>query len=121
MHHRIRPVLVTLAALTLIGGAACSDDDDDTSTSAGTSGDGAGASTVQVDDNVFEPEEITVSTGDTVTWEWVGSEPHNVVGDDFESEMQTEGTFEHTFDTEGTFDYVCQVHPGMEGVVEVTA
>jgi plastocyanin len=117
MHQRLRQ-LTALAALAVLATGACSDDDDPGGGDAQPAG---GGTTVTVDDNVFSPDELTVSEGDTVTWEWVGDEPHNVVGDDFESELQTEGTFEHRFDEAGTYDYLCQVHPGMEGAVEVTA
>jgi plastocyanin len=37
----------------------------------------------------------------------------------FESEIQTDGTFTHTFEAAGSHPYVCSVHPGMEGTVEV--
>lgn len=76
---------------------------------------------VNVVDNDFEPSEITVEAGDTVTWEFQGAAMHNVVNRDgeFESENKKEGTFEHTFDEPGAYDYVCTLHPGMEGTVVV--
>ena len=74
---------------------------------------------VAVVDNDFEPIAIEVEPGAEVTWTWEGRAPHNVVGDDFESEVMSEGTFSHTFDTPGTVEYVCTLHNGMRGVVHV--
>ena len=118
MNHAIRWALVLFAALAVL--ASCGDSGDDGASPAGDDTASASGTTVSVDDNFFEPEEIEVGVGDTVTWEWVGSQPHNVSADAFESELQTEGTFEHSFEEAGTYDYVCTVHPGMEGTVEVT-
>lgn len=106
-----------LASALLLAAAGCGDTDDDDSSSGE---EGGGSTTVNVDDNVFEPESVEVATGDTVTWEWVGSEPHNVNADDFQSDIQQEGTFEHTFEEAGSYDYVCTVHPGMAGTIEVS-
>lgn len=103
--------LLGLASLAFTG-VACGDDDD--------SGDQeAEPGEVRVDDNVFEPSKLEVAVGDTVTWTWVGEIDHNVVGDGFESETQDEGTFEHEFSEPGTYDYMCTIHPGMKGEIEV--
>lgn len=116
-HHRPWAALFASLAL-LLGAAACGGDDDDGDAGSDSGGEAASV-TVSVDDNFFEPEEVDIATGGTVTWEWVGTQPHNVVHDDFESELMTEGTFEYTFDEAGTYEYVCTVHPGMEGVINV--
>ncbi len=108
-----------IAAAVLLTAAGCGDTDDGDE-SGSPAGDGGGATTVSVDDNLFDPESAEISVGDTVTWEWVGNEPHNVNADDFKSDIQQEGTFEHTFDEAGSFDYVCTIHPGMAGTVEVS-
>lgn len=76
---------------------------------------------VSVIDNRFEPEVIEVAAGDTVTWTWNGSAPHDVDGDGFASEVQNSGTFQHTFDSAGEYEYVCNIHSGMRGLVVVTA
>ncbi|MBK5222235.1 MAG: cupredoxin domain-containing protein [Acidimicrobiia bacterium] len=117
---RLRTSAGLIAAVVLVLGAAgCGGDSDDGADGGSDSGGPADAVTVTVDDNFFEPEAVDVATGGTVTWEWVGSETHNVKHDDFESEFLTEGTFEHTFDEAGTYEYMCTVHPGMEGTVNV--
>jgi plastocyanin len=120
--------------------AGCGDDDDD-----GGGGDGAattqqpaggedegggddgggsgGGAQVSMEGIAFNPGEITVKVGDTVTWTNNDSVGHDVTGDDFSSGdaggLSSGETFEHTFDEAGTFDYVCTVHPGMEGTVTV--
>lgn len=79
---------------------------------------------------VFEPAGITVSTGTTVTWEWVGETGHSVTheageGSDqlFNSETQQgDGTtFNHTFEEAGVYTYYCMPHRslGQKGVIVV--
>lgn len=87
---------------------------------ADTAGDNDGR-TVVIEDLAFAPETLTVETGDTVTWVWRdGSIKHDVSGDDFASEVMSEGTFRNRFDDPGTYDYVCTLHPNMTGTIEVT-
>jgi plastocyanin len=80
-----------------------------------------GVNTVTLSDSRFTPADITVEPGTEVTWIWDdGSRSHDVVGDGFASDTQTEGTFTHTFTEPGTYEYVCTLHQGMEGTVTVT-
>lgn len=79
-----------------------------------------GVDQVAVEDNRFEPRVIQVNRGTTVTWTWTGDRDHNVVGEGFQSDLQSEGTFTHTFDTMGSFRYLCTLHGGMTGAVIVT-
>lgn len=117
MRFRTRWSFAVLALFVGLGAAACGDDSDGNASNP-TSVD---AAAVQVDDNRFDPEAVSVGVDATVTWEWVGNEPHNVVGDDFESEIQQDGSFEHTFAESGSYSYVCTIHPGMKGTVEVSS
>lgn len=84
---------------------------------------GGGGTEVSMEGIQFNPAEVTVKAGDTVTWVNNDTVGHDVTGDDFKSgdagAMQNGDTFEHTFDAAGTFDYVCSVHPGMEGSITV--
>ncbi|HVM54880.1 MAG TPA: plastocyanin/azurin family copper-binding protein [Acidimicrobiales bacterium] len=107
----MRRLLLAALPLALVLAACGGDDDSGAPTEPGV---------VLVDDNVFRPKTITVSAGDTVTWRWVGNNAHNVVADDFSSDLQKEGEFEHTFEDAGRYNYHCTVHPGMNGTVEVT-
>jgi plastocyanin len=77
--------------------------------------------TVAVHDYAFEPAALTVEPGVTITWVWEGRAPHNVIGEGFQSEDQSSGTFRHTFEQVGTYRYECTIHPGMEGSVVVEA
>ena len=109
--------LLAIAAFAAVALVGCGGSDDD-------GGDGGESSsgepgTVQVKDNVFEPEELEIDAGDTVTWEFVGGALHNVQGDGFKSKNLKEGTFEHTFKSAGEFTYQCTLHPGMKGTVTV--
>lgn len=111
--------LAVLAGLSL--GACGSDSDSPSTTTAAADAASSESVSVSVDDNLFDPEQATVSAGDSVRWEWVGAAPHNVTGEGFQSETQTEGEFEHTFDEAGTYEYVCTLHTEMKGTIEVTS
>jgi plastocyanin len=77
--------------------------------------------TVSIEDMTFAPETLAVEAGDTVTWTWNdGAIDHDVAGDDFQSEIMSEGSFTHTFEEPGTYDYECTLHPNMTGTIEVT-
>jgi plastocyanin len=77
-------------------------------------------STISVQDNTFEPAAAEVAAGETVTWNWEGNSDHNVVGDGFESDAQSDGSFTHEFDQPGTYEYQCTLHGSMQGRVIVT-
>jgi len=79
-----------------------------------------GVSDVAVRDNDFGPSAIQVPAGTTVTWQWMGEEEHNVVGDAFEAPAQRDGSFAQTFNEPGTHGYECTLHFGMTGEVVVT-
>jgi plastocyanin len=74
---------------------------------------------VAVRDYEFEPASLTVEAGDAVTWVWEGRASHDVVGQGFESNEQSSGTFGHVFEQPGTHAYECTIHPGMEGSIVV--
>jgi len=77
----------------------------------------------------FIPNPVTISVGETVTWENTDNAAHTVTsgspadGPDgvFDSSLIMAGgaTFSHTFDAVGTYPYHCQVHPWMAGSVIV--
>ena len=109
--------IIATASVALVL-AACGGGDDGGSD--GDAAEPAESATVVLENTEYNPSEVSVFTGGTVTWEWDdGNIVHDVKGDDFASELQKEGTFEHTFEEAGTYEYRCTVHPAMEGEVTV--
>ena len=88
----------------------------------------AQTASVSAVDNDFDPAEIEVSSGTTITWTNDGSTPHTVTADNgsFESGNLDPGdSFEQTFTEAGSYSYYCDYHgdeggTGMSGVVTVT-
>jgi plastocyanin len=130
-------LLIACVTLTLTF-AACGDDDDDdggggsaaTTTTeqtdtGGGGGGGAEAASVDIPEIAFEPADITVKAGTTVTWTNSDDIPHTVTkeggpGAEFDSgDLDPGSTFEQTFDAPGKVDYVCTIHPGQAGTVTV--
>ncbi len=70
----------------------------------------------------YAPENITIKTGDTVTWTNDGSIVHTVTPDDgsFDSGVLNKGdVWTHTFANPGTYTYHCTPHPWMKATVVV--
>jgi plastocyanin len=76
---------------------------------------------VHIDNFTFEPKELTVKVGTTVTWTNRDDIPHTVVcAGKFRSKtMDTDGTFSFTFAAAGEYKYFCSLHPHMTGMVKV--
>lgn len=70
---------------------------------------------VEIGDNFFKPDSLTVQVGDTIVWSHMGNRPHNVTADGgaFSSEqrMANGQTFTFTATTAGTYSYICTIHP----------
>ena len=108
--------ILGLAGLLVLVLSACGASDASPTATAGDDG-----GTVVIEDLAFAPETLTVEAGDTVTWVWRdGSINHDVSGDDFASEVMSEGSFRNRFDDPGSYDYICTLHPNMTGTIEVT-
>ncbi len=88
-------------------------------------GSGAAQVDVEIGDNFFRPETVTVNVGDTVVWTHRGNQPHNVTSTTgaFESELQMRNgqQFTYTPTAPGTYEYVCTIHEGMDGTLIVQA
>src|SRR4030095_6437075 len=70
----------------------------------------------------YNPDDITVATGATVTWTNNDSIPHTSTSDvrGWDSgSVAGGGRFSCTFQNAGTFTYHCSLHPGMVGRVIV--
>ena len=117
----ILPILLALAL------AACGGDDD-----GGGGGGGAaaaaecpeGAVVIAMRDIKFDPENATAKAGQEICWPNEDTIQHNAVaesGADFESDLYGQGEiFTATVSEPGTVEYVCTIHPGMTGTIEVT-
>jgi plastocyanin len=79
-------------------------------------------SQVIMTNRAYDPQEITVKVGDTVTWVNQDAPKHDVVADngEFKSSLFDKGqSFGYTFTKAGTYPYHCSIHPGMTGTVVV--
>ena len=82
---------------------------------------------LSIGDFYFEPTEVIVSPGTTVTWVNDGNVRHNVVSWSqspkmgLNTELLAKGeTYEFTFEESGVYVYFCEPHPfTMRGVVSV--
>ena len=76
---------------------------------------------VHIENFVFEPAQLTVKAGQTVTWTNRDDIPHTVVcAGKFRSKtMDTDGTYSFTFTSAGEYKYFCSLHPHMTGVIKV--
>jgi plastocyanin len=86
----------------------------------------AATAAVSVEDNMYVPNSITITAGDTVQWTWAGVNQHTVSSTSAEAfdsgAPQSTGSFSHTFNAAGTFTYECGVHgAAMQGTVVVQA
>ena len=101
-------------------------------TSPTSTGNPAGANTVAIIDNSFDPPELTVTVNTEVVWTNQGSAPHSVNGSqafdsnpdcdaaNFDKCLQPGQAFRHTFTTAGRFAYSCDIHgPLMSGAIVV--
>jgi plastocyanin len=141
-----------MACMAAIAAAGCDDGTQvsPTPTSVVPDGSSGGALTVEVGPNGgigFTPAQITINSGDTVTWQWpAGSLPHTVTSGvpgapdgkfcslpdgQMPSVQSCSGaayamtgpaTYAHTFTVAGAYPYFCQVHGAMmTGMVTVRA
>lgn len=75
---------------------------------------------VDIKNYQFQPAEVTLQKGGTVTWTNMDSMLHDVKSQGFESPDLKKGEqYSKTFDKPGTYDYFCEIHPGMKGKVIV--
>jgi plastocyanin len=141
---RLLVLLLACMALGLVIAGCGGDDDDDSggggggaaeteqpADEAGGGGGGSGGGAEVGMRNIqFDPADVTIAAGETVTWTNNEGVPHDVEktsgpGPTFssgpEGGMMEGDTFAQAFDRPGTYEYVCRVHaPGMAGTIEVT-
>ena len=92
--------------------------DDASNTSAGSK-----SYKIEIKDFAFNPQKITVKSGEKITWINHDEEPHTVVsvGKKFpkSSGLDTDQEFSITAGAPGTYEYFCSVHPKMTGTIVV--
>jgi plastocyanin len=76
---------------------------------------------VMIDNFTFEPAQLTVKVGTTVTWKNRDDIPHTVVSaGKFRSKaMDTDDSYSFTFTAAGDYPYFCSLHPHMTGTIKV--
>jgi len=83
---------------------------------------GSEATTVNMSDNVFSPNAVTIPAGRVVRWVNTGGTFHNTTGAGgawTSGDLSPGSSFERQFNNAGTFAYECTLHPGMTGTVTV--
>jgi plastocyanin len=125
---RILRTRVAAAVILVVGLAACGDDDDAESGDTGSEtteseATGSGA-TITAANIAFDPTELSVAAGETITLRNEDDVEHSFTIDDPDIDAEAEGGEEATVDAPdqpGTYDFHCRYHPDqMTGTLTVT-
>ena len=85
--------------------------------------DGTKKNQIVIKDFHFNPQTITVKSGEKLTWINRDEEPHTVVSVEKQfkksSALDTDQEFTITAGAPGTYTYFCSVHPKMTGTIIV--
>ena len=88
-----------------------------------TGSSGVGENKIEIKDFAFNPQTITVKSGEKITWINRDEEPHTVVsvGKQFKksSALDTDQTYTIVAGAPGSYSYFCSVHPKMTGTIVV--
>ena len=78
---------------------------------------------IEIKDFAFNPQTITVKSGEKITWINRDEEPHTVVSVQKQfkksTALDTDQEFTITAGAPGTYTYFCSVHPKMTGTIIV--
>jgi plastocyanin len=78
---------------------------------------------IEIKDFAFNPQNITVKSGEKIIWINRDEEPHTVVsvGKKFQRSpgLDTDQEFSIIAGAPGTYEYFCSVHPKMTGTIVV--
>jgi plastocyanin len=85
----------------------------------------AAPATVNVDDNFFSPANVSINSGESITWKFVGG-GHNVDVISGPEKYRTDeidkgGTVTKAFTKAGTYEYICDFHSDMAAKFTVVA
>jgi plastocyanin len=142
MRSKTKLPLALVLLLIALAFPACGGDDDDASTDAGAtattsepdgettpganapapSGEAVRSEKVRISGFAYDPDPVTIQVGGKVTWLNEDAAPHTATAEDgsFDTGTLDEGKLKsESFKEAGSFAYICTIHPGMNGVVEV--
>ena len=78
---------------------------------------------IEIKDFAFNPQNITVKSGEKITWINRDEEPHTVVSVEKQFKkstgLDTDQKFTIMAGAPGTYSYFCSVHPKMTGTIVV--
>lgn len=113
--NRTKQLMISLAAIVLmIGISGCGAAKEEEPSTA------LDEYTVIIEDYKFQPAEITIKSGETVTWINKDSVRHNATDGTFDTGLLgKDKSAQQQFDEAGTYDYYCTPHPYMKGKVIV--
>ena len=82
-----------------------------------------GNAKIEIKDFAFNPQNITVKSGEKITWINRDEEPHTIVSVEKQfkksSALDTDQEFTVVAGSPGTYSYFCSVHPKMTGTIIV--
>ena len=78
---------------------------------------------IEIKDFAFNPQTLTVKSGERITWINRDEEPHTIVSVEKQfkksNALDTDQEFTITAGAPGTYSYFCSVHPKMTGTIVV--
>jgi plastocyanin len=119
---RSAAALLGLCAIAAAGLVASCFSERATGTSADCEGTTASPCVIDIRDFRFEPTELRVPRGATVTWTNRGAVAHTSTSDGavWDSDLISPGSdYSRAFPTAGSFAYHCEPHPAMQATIVV--
>jgi plastocyanin len=118
---------VVTVACSAVAVVAAVTSEDGSGPAAGSSGQPAAsgeAERVTIRDFAFDPPDLSIAVGTTVTWTNEDNTTHTVTGTATgpitSPDLDQGDTYSVTFDQAGTYHYICSIHTNMTGTVTVT-
>jgi plastocyanin len=82
----------------------------------------AHTATIQIANFAFNPRDLNIVAGTTVTWKNADDSPHRIAdknGAFASAALDTDDSYSHTFAKPGVYNYFCSIHPYMVGRIVV--
>jgi len=123
------PMRVVLAVALVVASVACGADEPASVATTAAPGTAVAPNSVSIVNYHFQPDDLSVAVGTTVTWTNTDAFAHTATATDgsFDSDnLDTDDatpappSYSYTFQTAGTFTYYCNIHNYMTGTVTVT-